>query len=148
MLLFFYLPVRVTTAMTPFPSGPPPLAWMTCVPQNKVCLRCDSALYVSSDIDNGVFITGILSPVREREIPEVTAMEHVKTITVVIRIEQQHGFCLSVYFSIFDLDILSSSLTSQHAFIHHALPGQQGGITGQEKPLGWNHNTVSWYQLL
>lgn len=58
------IPVRVTTAIAPFPSEQPPLAWMICVPQKSVCLRWDSGLYTSPDVGNGVFITGTLSPDR------------------------------------------------------------------------------------
>lgn len=57
-----YSPVFVTTATAPPPSGPPPLAWMSWVPQKRVCLRSVSELYVPSLAGNGVFSTGTLSP--------------------------------------------------------------------------------------
>ena len=65
------LPVLVTTAMAPTP--PPDLAWITCVPLKRACLRWVSELYVASLAGSGVFITGTLSPEHKNEQRSVLA---------------------------------------------------------------------------
>lgn len=54
----------ITTATAPPPPGLPPLAWMSWVPQKRVCLRSVSELYLPSPVGSGVFSTGTLSPTR------------------------------------------------------------------------------------
>lgn len=57
----------VTIATAPSTPAPPPLAWMSWVPQKSVCLRLVSELYLPSPAGSGVFSTGTLSPGHRQE---------------------------------------------------------------------------------